>query len=128
VIPATPHTAPSFRFSCTISILPYAIIVVTQLTDYYQYYMGHETLGGNEQEHEGEKYLRLLGLDHLADQPIPGRDMQVRDFLDIDGERERALPMLVGFESLGSDDPRKGQVRKILRDQVAQHLGIQLES
>jgi hypothetical protein len=90
--------------------------------------MGHETLDTQEQEHEGEKYLRLLGLDHLADQLIPGRDMQVRDFLDIDGERERALPVLIGFESLGPDDPRKGQVRKILRDRVAQHLGIQLES
>lgn len=86
--------------------------------------MGHETLDAG-QEHEGEKYLKLLGLGHLADQQIPGRAERVRDFLDICGDHAR--PMLVGFESLSIDDPRYESVRDALRTQVTHFLDIPLE-
>ena len=87
--------------------------------------MGHETQLEQEQEHEGDKYLRLLGLEHLADQQIPGRTEHVRDFLDICGNHAR--PMLVGFESLSPDDPRYEPVRDALRTQVTQFLDIPVE-
>lgn len=84
--------------------------------------MGIETRSGGEKEHEGEKYLKLLGLEHLADQPIPGRNERVRDFLDICGDHAR--PMLVGFEGLSPDDPRYEPVRDALRTQVTHFLNI----
>jgi hypothetical protein len=87
--------------------------------------MGHETQFEQE-EHEGEKYLRLLGLEDLANQQIPGRTEQVRDFMDICGNHAR--PMLVGFESLNPDDPRYEQVRDTLRAQVTQFLNISLDN
>jgi len=88
-------------------------------------YMEGETRFGQE-EHEGEKYLKLLGLEDLADQQIPGRAERVRDFLDICGDHAR--PMLVGFESLSPDDPRYERVRDVLRTQVTQFLNISLET
>lgn len=101
------------------------VVAPLPLTVYYLMYMGREALG-QEQEHEGDKYLRLLGLEHLADQPIPGRAERVRDFLDVCGDHAR--PMLVGFESLSPDDPRYEPARDALRTQVTQFLDIQLES
>lgn len=85
--------------------------------------MGNENL---HKESEGVKYLKMLGLEHLAEQQIPGRTEMVRDFLDICGDHAR--PMLAGFESLSPDDPRYGRVREVLRSQVAQFLDIRLES
>ena len=76
-------------------------------------------------EHEGDKYLRLLGLDHLAYEQIPGKTQQVRDFLEICGDHAR--PMLMGFEGLSPEDPRYEPVRDALRTQVAQFLDIPLE-
>lgn len=78
-----------------------------------------------EPEHEGEKYLRMLGLEHLAGRTIPGRTEQVRDFLDICGDHSR--PMLAGFETLSPDDPRYEPVRDALRTQITQFLDIPLE-
>jgi len=71
-------------------------------------------------EHEGEKYLKLLGLEHLADEPIPGRTEQVRDFLDICGDHAR--PLLVGLESLSPDDPRYNPTREALRGYISQFV------
>lgn len=84
--------------------------------------MGHERI---QEETEGEKYLRLLGLDHLADKQIPGRQERVRDFLDICGEEAR--PTLIEFEYLSPDDPNYGIVRGVLRDRIAQYIEIPLE-
>lgn len=69
------------------------------------------------QEHEGEHYLRLLGLEDLANQQIPGRSERVRDFLDICGEHAR--PLLVGLESLDPSDPRFEPMREALRGYIA---------
>lgn len=85
--------------------------------------MGNEERTG--QEHEGEKYLRLLGLMHLADKTIPGRTEQVRDFLEICGDDAR--PTLVGLESLSPDDPRYEPTREVLRTQVTRFLDIPLD-
>jgi hypothetical protein len=74
----------------------------------------------HEQEHEGERYLRLLGLEHLADESIPGRTEQVRDFLDICGDHAR--PLLVGLESLNPDDPRYAPTRNALRGYISQFV------
>lgn len=68
---------------------------------------------------EGEKYLGMLGLGHLAEQPIPGKPhLRMKDFLDICGDR--ALPLLVGLESLGADDPRYEPTREALRGYISQ--------
>ena len=88
--------------------------------------MKHEKIAEQLPEHEGEKYLRMLGLEHLADQIIPDRTEQVRDFLDVCGEYAR--PMLNGLECLSLDDPRYEFTRNILRTEVARHLNIPLES
>ena len=92
------------------------------LTGYYIKYMTHETTGNQsaEQEHEGDKYLRLLGLEDLADHQIPGRPQQMRDFLDICGDHAR--PLLVGLESLDQDDPRFGPTRDALRNYITQFV------
>ena len=84
--------------------------------------MTHETTGNQnvEQEHEGDKYLRLLGLEDLADQQIPGRPQQMRDFLDICGEHAR--PLLVGLESLDPNDPRFEPTRSALRSYITQFV------
>jgi hypothetical protein len=74
-------------------------------------------------EHEGEKYLTLLGLSHLADRQIPGRDEHMRDFLDICGEHAR--PLLVGLESLDPGDPRFEPTRDALRGFLTQFITIE---
>jgi hypothetical protein len=71
-------------------------------------------------EHEGKKYLRLLGLDDLADQQIPGRSERVIDFMDICGKYAR--PMLVGLDSLDRDDPRFAPTRDALRDYIGKFV------
>lgn len=77
-----------------------------------------ETVNGPE--HEGERYLRMLGLEHIADQPIAGSDLQGRDFLQICGEH--ALPILTGLERLDPDDPRFDAVRDMLRSSITQYI------
>ncbi len=81
-----------------------------------------ERFDDKEQEHEGERYLRLLGLEHLADQEIPTADrtIQARNFLDICGEHAR--PMLVGFEAMSTDDPRYEATKNALRGVIGQYV------
>jgi hypothetical protein len=81
-----------------------------------------EQFGDDEQEHEGERYLRLLGLEHLADCEIEtnGGTIKARDFLDICGEHAR--PMLVGFESMSTDDPRYEAAKSALRGVIGQYV------
>ena len=69
----------------------------------------------NSDLHEGEKYLEMLGLSHLADREVTaaGRVFQARDFLDVCGDHAR--PMLAGFETLAPDDPRYETTRNALR-------------
>lgn len=84
--------------------------------------MSREQLDG--QEHEGERYLRLLGLEYLADRRIATADgtiIQARDFLDVCGEHAR--PMLVGFEAMSPNDPRYNATRKALRNVIGQYVG-----
>jgi hypothetical protein len=81
---------------------------------------GERPAGAEFEEHEGEKYLRLLGLEDLADQQIPGNTLQVRDFLDICGEHAR--PLLVGLESLSHEDPRYEPTRQALRNYISQFV------
>ena len=75
-----------------------------------------------ESEHEGDRYLRLLGLDHLADRVINTSrgPRQARDFLDICGDE--ALPPLRGLERVGRDDPRFEPMREMLRAIVASYI------
>ncbi len=73
-----------------------------------------------QQEHEGEKYLKLLGLEKLADLQIQGRPEKMRDFLDICGEHAR--PLLVGLESLEPDDPRFIPTRDALRGYISKFV------
>ena len=78
----------------------------------------------NEQvpEHEGERYLRLLGLGHLAGVEIVagGKTLPARDFLDICGEH--ALPILAGFETMSPDDPRYESTRAALQGVISQFV------
>lgn len=82
--------------------------------------MRNEELG--EQEHEGEHYLRLLGLEHLADREIISvdRTIEARDFLDICGEHAR--PMLVGFEAMSLDDPRYEATKNALQSLIGRYV------
>lgn len=79
-----------------------------------------ENIEYKQPEHEGDKYLRLLGLEHLADEKIPGRTEQVRDFLDICGDHAR--PLLVGLECLSPEDPRFAPTRETLRTYISQFV------
>lgn len=75
------------------------------------------------EEQEGDKYLRLLGLEHLADREITTTDgtIQARDFLDVCGEHAR--PMLVGFEAMNPDDPKYENIKNTLRGVIGQYVG-----
>ena len=88
--------------------------------------MAGEHLTDN-QNHEGERYLGMLGLGHIAGQPIPGRPgLQMRDFLEICGEHAR--PLLAGLESLSVEDSRYGSTRGTLRGYISQFVGQQAPS
>lgn len=84
--------------------------------------MGTEQLGDKQEEHEGERYLRLLGLEDLADHEITTTSgtIQARDFLDVCGEHAR--PMLVGFEAMSQDDPRYEATKTALRGVISQYV------
>ena len=85
--------------------------------------MGPEALAGQGPEHEGDRYLALLGLEDMADQQIPGAPgKQVRDFLDICGDHAR--PLLAGLESLDPADPRYEPARATLRTFVTQYITV----
>lgn len=73
-------------------------------------------------EHEGDHYLRLLDLDHLANNDIETArgTIKARDFLDICGQHAR--PMLVGFEMMRTDDPRYEATKAALRGLISQYV------
>lgn len=77
-----------------------------------------------EPPHEGERYLELLGLGHLADRMIftTKGPVQLRDFLDICGEHAR--PLLAGLEAMDPSDPEYIVARDAVRDLVvSQYIG-----
>lgn len=77
-----------------------------------------------EQQHEGEHYLELLDLGHLAGQTITtssGRQIQARDFLEICGDE--AIPALQLLEGLDPHDDRYKIVKNGLRRSVSKYLG-----
>ena len=82
--------------------------------------MGSEKI--EQQQHEGEHYLRLLGLEHLADQEVSTSrgTMQARDFLEICGEHAR--PILIGFESMNPSDPRYEPTKNALRSFIGKYI------
>ena len=69
---------------------------------------------------EGLHYLKLLELDHLAHQQIPGYGIPVKDFLDICGEHAR--PMLVGLDNLDRNDPRFAPTLQALQGFITQFV------
>jgi len=83
--------------------------------------MSNEQLGRNE-EHEGVHYLRLLGLEHLADREVAGKNGRflAKDFLDVCGQHAR--PVLVGFEDMSSDDPEYESTKDFLTHYIGQIL------
>lgn len=72
--------------------------------------------------HEGERYLQMLGLEHLAESPVstPNGTIQAKDFLQICGDHAR--PILVGFESMSKTDPRYETTRNVLRSLIGQYI------
>ena len=80
------------------------------------------------EEHEGEKYLSLLGLSHLADTPVAtaSGSIEVRDFLDICGDHAR--PILIGLEAMDQSDPRYEPTREALRGLISQYIGVPPET
>lgn len=76
-----------------------------------------------EEEHEGERYLRLLGLEHLAAEEITagGRTLQARDFLEVCGDQAR--PVLIGFEAMSTDDPQYEPAKEALRVMIGRYVG-----
>lgn len=87
-----------------------------------------EQFGGRPSEHEGERYLRLLGLGHLADNEIitDSGTIQAREFLDICGEHAR--PILVGFEAMSTDDPKYEAIKKALRSLISRYVEGEIPS
>jgi hypothetical protein len=77
---------------------------------------------GEIREHEGEKYLRLLGLEDLAEREIAtaGGTIQARDFLDVCGEHAR--PLLVGFEAMSPDDPSYEATKDALQSLIGRYV------
>lgn len=73
-------------------------------------------------QNEGERYLRLLGLEEHADTPIPTADgeIQARDFLDVCGEH--ALPVLKGLEAMSPNDSRYDTARNMLRTMILGYI------
>jgi hypothetical protein len=82
--------------------------------------MGNESYVG--QEHEGDRYLRLLGLEHLGGNKIEtgSGTILVRDFLDVCGDYAR--PVLAGFETMSPDDPRYEDTRNTLRSLIGKYI------
>lgn len=74
------------------------------------------------EEHEGERYLRMLGLEEFAEHPIdtPEGEKPAKDFLEICGEHAR--PILVGFESMDQNDPRYEATKNALRGLIGQYI------
>lgn len=75
-----------------------------------------------EPEHEGEQFLGLLGLLHLADEQMQTSNgpVAVRDFLDVCGDHAR--PYFEGFRKMDPSDPDYGSTRDLLRDVVGQYI------
>lgn len=75
-----------------------------------------------KEEHKGEKYLRLLGLAHLADEEFVhnGTTHQGRDFLNICGEE--AGPYLTGFAAMSPDDPKYEAVKEALQNAISGYI------
>lgn len=75
-----------------------------------------------EEELEGEKYLRILGLGHLANEAITvgNKTIQAKDFLEICGEQAR--PVFVGLETITSKDPRYEPTVTALRELVLRYI------
>lgn len=85
--------------------------------------MSGEQLDEQKPEHEGERYLRMLGLEGLADREITtesGATIQARDFLKICGDHAR--PMLVGFEDMSPDNPKYEATRDALCSVIGQYV------
>lgn len=76
----------------------------------------------SQPEHEGEKYLELLGLGHLASLEIATSEgiREGRDFLDICGDRARGL--VVRFEAMSPQDPRYETSRDAIRTLIIHHV------
>ncbi len=77
------------------------------------------------EEHEGVRFLRLLGLDHLADTEVVagGNTIEVRNFLDVCGDHAR--PVLLGLETMDPADPRFEPTKEALRGLISQYVGIE---
>ncbi len=71
-------------------------------------------------EHEGMHYLKLLGLEAIADEPITGKDLTMKDFLVVCGDHAR--PALKGLEAIGPQDPRFEPMREALRGFIYQYV------
>jgi hypothetical protein len=77
-----------------------------------------------EPQHEGERYLELLGLGHLAGHTIftAKGPVQLRDFLDICGKHAR--PLLSELNAMDPSDPEFPVARDAIRDLVvSQYIG-----
>jgi len=74
-------------------------------------------------EHEGERYLQMLGLEHFADREIAtsdGSSIPARDFLQICGEHAR--PVLVGFDAMSPNDPRYEATKNVLHEMIGRYI------
>ncbi len=74
-------------------------------------------------ETEGERYLRMLGLGEFADddmQTADGTTKKVRDFLDVCGGHAR--PVLLGLETMDKNDPRYEETKQVLRNFIGNYI------
>ena len=85
--------------------------------------MGYEN---GQEEHEGERYLNLIGRGHFADRDIVMRGVhrKARDFLEDKVCAAEARPAFAGLETLGPDDPLREDMIKALQETVAAYLDV----
>ncbi len=86
--------------------------------------MNMEQSAHDEEAHEGEKYLALLGLGHLADQPITTDThgtIYAKDFMTIC--EAHAKPAFVAFEAMDPANPDYEMYKSALSKMVTHYIG-----
>lgn len=86
----------------------------------------HNNQPETEPVHEGMKFLQKLDRGYLADEVIQTQNgpILVKNFLDICGDHVR--PLMVGFETLATDDPRYEPSKRALQNFIGRYVNREM--